>query len=131
MEERAGATSADLTELAAAADAGGGGAGVVWKLGDGDRQLDVNLVHLPPGGQVGSHGNDQVDVLLVGVTGDAVVDCDGEPHRLAPGILVWVPTGTIRSIAAGGEGAAYLSAHRRRDGVTIGARRADRGRRDD
>lgn len=122
MEDRAGATRVDLMELAAAggeARAGGQTGGVVWKLGAADRDLDVNLVQLPPGGNVGSHVNEEVDVLLFGVAGGAEVACDAERHRLAPGVLVWLPRRSQRWVAAGEDGAAYLSAHRRRAGVTI------------
>lgn len=122
MEEGAGATRVDLAEVAGRA----GGAGVVWKLAREGRDLDVNLVHLDAGGRIEPHVNDEVDVLLVGVAGGAVVEGDGERHALGPGVLVWLAKGTRRAVTAGGAGVSYVSAHRSRPGVMIGARPARR-----
>jgi hypothetical protein len=44
------------------------GDGVHWTL-ERDADLNVNLVHLDAGHEVGAHVNDQVDVLVIGLDG--------------------------------------------------------------
>lgn len=98
------------------------GDGVHWTL-DGDGDLNVNLVHLDAGHEVGAHVNDAVDVLLVGLDGTGEVTVDASRHDLGPAVAVHVPKGARRSIRAGGLGFAYLTVHRRRSGPTVGPRR--------
>lgn len=97
-----------------------GGSGVMWSGGGED--LNVNLVELAPATAIGMHVNTEVDVLLVGVSGSGVVEtgaaaegAEVDTHRLAPGVLVEIPKGARRSIAAGDAAPLrYLSIHRRR-----------------
>lgn len=99
------------------------GDGVHWTL-ESQGDLNVNLVHLDAGHEVGDHVNDAVDVLVVGLDGTGRVTVEGEQHDLAPAVAVHVPKGARRSIRAGGLGVAYLTVHRRRAGPSIGSRPA-------
>lgn len=96
------------------------GDGVHWTL-DGDGDLNVNLVHLDAGHEVGDHVNDAVDVLLVGLDGTGEVEAGGRHHDLAPGVALHVPKGSRRLVRAGGLGFTYLTVHRRRSGLGIGS----------
>jgi mannose-6-phosphate isomerase-like protein (cupin superfamily) len=96
-----------------------GADGAVWSLPHGG-DLDANLVRLGPGGAIGAHVNDDVDVLIVGIEGDGCVTIDSVQNSLRPGVVVAVPKSTTRSIHShpGGE-LKYLTVHRARAGVQI------------
>ncbi|MEW2258536.1 hypothetical protein [Streptomyces sp. NPDC047869] len=98
--------------------------GVLWKLAEGGRQLDANVVRLAPGGRVDTHTEPNLDVLVLVVSGDGVVGkgTRDEPEPLAEGTLLWLPHGSTRSITAGASGLAYLTVHRRRPGMQIQSR---------
>jgi len=123
----------DLQEVAASA--GDGPGGVLWTLQESE-DLNANLVRLDPGRGIGEHANDEVDVLLLGVSGSGAVLVDGEEHALEAGRLVFVPKGSRRSIRSASEGFAYLTVHRRRGPPRIEPRagrvsRAGRDRKED
>lgn len=48
--------------------------GALWQLAELGRELDANLVRLPPGGAVGAHQEDVLDVLLVAVAGGGRIE---------------------------------------------------------
>jgi quercetin dioxygenase-like cupin family protein len=100
----------------------GAPAGVLWKLAESGRQLDANVVRLPPGGTVDTHAEPDLDVLVFVVSGDGTVHGEDGPLALAAGALMWLPHGSRRSLAAGGHGLSYLTVHRRRPGMQIGRR---------
>ena len=91
------------------------GRGPVWSRRSDD--LDINLIVFRLGEGIAEHRNDELDVLLVGVTGAGVVTIDGQPHPLAGGQVLLVAKGTSRSIRAHAERFAYLTCHRRRGGL--------------
>ena len=93
--------------------------GVVWTL-EGSGDLNANLVRFEAGRGVGEHVNDEVDVLIVGVSGSGLVSVDGEEHPLSNGVIVFVPRGARRYTLAVSEDFAYLSVHRRRGPLRIG-----------
>ncbi|MFR9729120.1 hypothetical protein ACL03H_07820 [Saccharopolyspora sp. MS10] len=93
-------------------------AGVRWKLAEPGRQLDANVVHLPPHEGVGRHAEPDLDVLLLVLSGGGEVA--GGP--VAAGALVWLPRGSSRDLVAGAEGLSYLTVHGRRPGMSIGIR---------
>lgn len=97
------------------------GDGVHWTL-EPDADLNVNLVHLDAGHEVGDHVNDAVDVLLVGLDGTGEAEVDDRRHDLAPGVALHVAKGAQRRIRAGALGFTYLTVHRRRSGPVIGRR---------
>ena len=106
-----GGNSVDLAQVALSAGDHPGGA--VWTL-EASEDLNANLVRLGRGRGVGEHVNDEVDVLLLGVSGSGTVVVDGEEHALKAGRLVFVPKGSRRSVRGASEDFAYLTAHRRR-----------------
>ena len=88
-----------------------------WSI---ENQLQANLVSLDAGDQVDEHVERELDVLLVIVNGSGTFTADGVDQPVtAPGVLV-LPAGTRRSIQAGPAGLAYVTAHRRRTGMSIG-----------
>lgn len=98
-----------------------GRAGTVWTLA-GSEDLNANLVRFPVGSGVEGHVNDEVDVLILGVSGEGEVVVEGKEHALSAGVLVFVPRGTRRSIRSVSEDFSYVSVHRKRGGVRIGRR---------
>lgn len=103
------------------ADGAPDAAGVLWRLAEAGRQLDANVVHQPAGRRVGTHKEPDLDVLLMVLAGDGVLGAGTEdtPRPLAPGMLMWLPHGSTRSITAGEGGLTYLTVHRRRPGMQI------------
>jgi quercetin dioxygenase-like cupin family protein len=106
----------NLGEIAASA---GGRTGAIWTL-EARGELNANLVRFETGGGVGEHVNDEVDVLLVGVSGTGSIRVDGKAHTLSNGTMIFVPRGARRSTRAASEDFAYLSVHRRRGPLQIG-----------
>lgn len=94
-------------------------AGALWRLAEPGRQLDANLVHIPPGKRVDTHIEPDLDVLLVVVAGGGTLGTALGSQPLAEGGLIWLPHGSARSITAGGSGISYLTVHRRRPGMQI------------
>lgn len=93
--------------------------GVIWTL-RASEDLNANLVRFGLGQGVGEHVNDEVDVIIVGVSGSGVVEVDGEEHALGPGELVFVSRGARRSTRSVSEDFAYLTIHKRRGPLRIG-----------
>ncbi|MFJ2419849.1 hypothetical protein [Streptomyces brevispora] len=95
--------------------------GAVWQLSEQGRELDANLVRLPAGAEVGEHQEDVLDVLLVVLAGSGRLTPggDGTPLDLTPTTVTWLPRTSRRALAAGPDGLAYLTVHRRRPGLTI------------
>ena len=96
-------------------------AGVIWTL-DASSDLNANLVHFGTGQGVEEHVNDEVEVIVLGVSESGIVAVDREEHALSAGILVFIPKGARRSTASASGDFAYLSAHRRRGPQQIGLR---------
>ncbi|MEV4947951.1 hypothetical protein [Streptomyces sp. NPDC053755] len=107
-----------VAELIAAAPDGQSGA--LWRLGTSGRQLDANVVRLLPGTDVAVHTEAEVDVLLLAVAGGGSLTVDGAESDLVPGALTLLPRGAARGLRAGADGLVYLTAHRRRAGMSIG-----------
>lgn len=97
-------------------------AGALWKLAESGRQLDANVVHLPPGRGVDPHAEPLLDVLLLVVGGDGTLATADGPRHLTEGTLLWLPHGSRRGLTAGEHGLYYLTVHRRRPGMQIGRR---------
>lgn len=108
---------ADLDSYLAQADEGQRGA--LWRLAEPARQLDANLVRLPPNAQVDVHREPDVDVLVVAVAGHGTVHAEGGAVELSAHCVAWMPRGSSRSITAGPQGLAYLTVHRARTGMRI------------
>ncbi|MDX3336689.1 hypothetical protein ACFYUM_05030 [Streptomyces fimicarius] len=94
--------------------------GALWQLAEPGRELDANLVRLPPDAEVGEHQEDVLDVLLVVLAGAGSVRAgDGRVLDLAPSTALWLPRTSRRALAAGPDGLVYLTVHRRRPGLAI------------
>lgn len=108
----------DIRELTCAASAA---AGALWKLAEPGRQLDANLIRLPPRERIDKHTEPDLDVLLLVVAGDGRlgINAAGQTEPLVDGTLLWLPHGSTRSITAGDTGLSYLTVHRRRPGMQI------------
>lgn len=111
---------AEVRELTAAAV--DDRAGALWRLAESGRQLDANLIRLPPDRRVDTHTEPDLDVLLVVVAGGGALHGGGRTIGLAEGALAWLPRGSTRSLAAGPGGLCYLTVHRRRPGMQIRSR---------
>lgn len=109
---------ADTARLAA--DVGAPGvAGAVWRLDPGDRDLDSNVIALPPEGRIDAHDGPDVDVLVHVLAGSGRLVTELGAVDLAPGAVVWLPRGSRRGFAASEEGLRYLTVHRRRQALAI------------
>jgi len=94
-------------------------AGALWRLAEPGRQLDANVVRLPPGQRVDTHAEPDLDVLLLVLSGDGTLGTAEGTRQLAEGTLLWLPHTSSRSLAAGEDGLCYLTVHRRRPGMQI------------
>ncbi|MGC3003677.1 AraC family ligand binding domain-containing protein [Streptomyces sp. G35A] len=108
-----------LCDTAALAALGDAPAGALWRLAESGRQLDANVVRIPPGRRVDTHREPDLDVLLLVLAGDGTLTAPDGTHPLTAGRLTWLPHGSTRSLAAGPEGLTYLTVHRRRPGMRI------------
>ncbi|MCK1794668.1 hypothetical protein MTQ01_01220 [Streptomyces sp. XM4193] len=100
--------------------------GALWNLAVRQRQLDANLIRLPAGAEVTAHTEPDLDVLLVVFEGGGRLTTVAGEQPLTPGAVAWLARGTERSLAAGSEGLAYFTVHRRRPGMSIGRPSGDR-----
>jgi quercetin dioxygenase-like cupin family protein len=95
--------------------------GAVWRLAEPERHLDANVIALPPQGRIEQHAGPAEDVLWHVLAGRGTLETDTGAIELREGALVWLPRGSRRAVAAGDEGLRYLSVHRRKGGLSIGA----------
>jgi len=95
------------------------GDGVHRSLAAADGDLNVNLAHLDPGSEIADHVNDDVDVLVVVLSGSGQLRVGETHHDLVPNTLAYLARGDRRSIAAGPQGLTYLSAHRARGPLQV------------
>jgi mannose-6-phosphate isomerase-like protein (cupin superfamily) len=108
--------SVNVKAVAATAD---DRAGVIW-IWEVSCGLNANLVRFGTGQGVGEHVNNEVEVIVVGVSGSGIVTVDQKEHALSAGILVFIPKGARRATASTSEDFAYLSVHHRRRPLQIG-----------
>lgn len=114
MTERDDAEVVDLAPLFGNAS----GNGVAWSLASG-ADLNVNLVRLAPGAEIGEHVNDEVEVMLAVLEGSGQLTANGLTTPLHVSTLAYVPRGARRAIRAGLKPLVYLSVHRRRAGLQV------------
>ena len=88
--------------------------GAVWRLEPPERDLDANVIALPPGGSIDRHTGPALDVLLHVVAGAGELVTEHGTIALVPGALVWLPRGSRREFRAGDGGLRYLTVHQRR-----------------
>jgi uncharacterized protein (DUF2249 family)/quercetin dioxygenase-like cupin family protein len=96
-----------------------GVSGAVWRLQEEERDLDSNVIALPPGGGIGAHAGPDVDVLIHVIAGSGSLSTELGTLDLEPGAVVWLPRRSRREFTAGAEGIRYLTVHRRRQALAI------------
>ncbi|WP_205328160.1 DUF2249 domain-containing protein [Glycomyces sp. YM15] len=103
-----------------AADVGEPGvAGAVWKLDQADRDLDSNLIALPPDGRIDAHSGPELDVLIHVLAGAGRLTTEVDEIALEPGVLLWLPRRSRREFTAGPEGLRYLTVHQKRRALPL------------
>jgi len=112
-----------LADAAAVSASPGDAAGAVWKLQMRERDLDSNIIALPPGTTIGAHTGPDVDVLIYVLAGSGQLgtELDAQAAELRGGSLIWLPRRSRRQFTAGPEGLRYLTVHQRRQALTLTA----------
>jgi uncharacterized protein (DUF2249 family) len=93
--------------------------GAIWKLQMRERDLDSNVVRLPPTGTIGLHSGPDVDVLVHILTGTGHLATELGTISLTAGLLLWLPRRSCRQFTAGPDGLTYLTVHQRRQSLTL------------
>lgn len=95
-----------------------GPSGVVWS--EVSEQLNLNLVKLDAGAEIGEHVNDEVDVAMIVVSGSGEIEIDGTIERFGTDDVVMARRGAVRTVRAHTR-LLYYTVHVRRDGPSIAA----------
>lgn len=112
-----------LTDTTAVANLGEvDAAGAVWRLQQPTRDLDSNIIALPPEGRIEAHDEPAIDVLIHVLAGSGRLTSPAATLDLRPGVLAWLPRGSPRQFTAGGQGLRYLTVHRRKPGLSLSER---------
>lgn len=93
--------------------------GALWRHDVADRDLDANVIALPPDGRIERHWGPDVDVLIHVLAGRGRLDTDGGAFEIRVGDLVSLPRRSARAVTAGPEGLRYLTVHRRRQALVV------------
>lgn len=93
--------------------------GAVWKLEVRDRDLDSNIIAIPPGGVIDAHRGPDLDVLIHVLSGSGTLTGERGTLDLEPGVLAWLPRRSVRQLSAGPGGLRYLTVHRRRQALVL------------
>jgi uncharacterized protein (DUF2249 family)/quercetin dioxygenase-like cupin family protein len=109
---------ASTTDLAAQTGQPGV-SGAVWKLEIRDRDLDSNIIALPPEGVIDAHAGPDLDVLIHVLGGSGTLASERGTLDLEPGVLAWLPRRSMRQLRAGPGGLRYLTVHRRRQALVL------------
>jgi uncharacterized protein (DUF2249 family)/quercetin dioxygenase-like cupin family protein len=106
------------------ADAAADVTGAVWKLQVRERDLDSNVIALPPGRSIDAHTGPDLDVLIHVLAGGGRLTTELGTIDLTPGLLLWMPRRSRRQLTAGAAGLRYLTVHQRRQALLIDTSRA-------
>ncbi|MCM0677718.1 DUF2249 domain-containing protein [Micromonospora phytophila] len=104
-----------LAELAGEPDV----TGAVWKLQARERDLDANIIALPPGGVIDEHTGPDLDVLIHVLAGSGQLATEGGVVDLQSGALVWLPRRSRRQFTGGPDGLRYFTVHQRRQALLL------------
>lgn len=96
-------------------------AGPVWKLQVGERDLDSNIIALPPAGTIEAHTGPDLDVLIHVLAGSGQLATELGMVDLVPGALLWLPRRSRREFTAGPDGLRYFTVHQRRQALQLQA----------
>ena len=111
--------TADVIDNADADGAAPQAIGAVWKLQTRDRDLDSNIIALPPAGGIDTHTGPDLDVLIHVLAGKGQLATEHGVVQLTPGDLVWLPRRSRRQFTAGPSGLRYLTIHQRRRSLVL------------
>ena len=95
--------------------------GAAWNLRMRDRDLDSNVIRLPPGAAIDAHDGPALDVLLHILDGGGRLTTELATLDLRPGMLVWLPRRSRRGFTAGPDGLRSLTVHQRREALVLDA----------
>lgn len=93
--------------------------GAVWKLEARERDLDSNVIALPPSGTIDAHMGPALDVLIHVLAGSGRLTTELGQIDLTPGVLLWMPRHSRRQFTAGPDGLRYLTVHQRRQALLL------------
>ena len=93
--------------------------GAVWRLEARDRDLDSNVIALPPDGAIDTHTGPDLDVLIYVLAGSGTLTTELDVIDLEPGQLLWLPRRSRRQFSAGAQGLRYLTVHQRRQALVL------------
>lgn len=93
--------------------------GAVWKLQMRERDLDSNVIVLPPRKIIESHVGPDIDVLVHVLAGEGQLITESGAVALSPGAIVWLPRRSQRGFLAGKRGLRYLTVHQRRQSLML------------
>lgn len=96
-------------------------AGSIWQLKPSQRDLDSNIIALPPDAEIGRHDGPDLDVLILILDGSGTLETELVPIPLQPGQLLWLPRLASRRFIAGDDGIRYLTVHHRKPTLNITA----------
>ena len=91
------------------------GPGPVWTKSSTD--LNINLISFSSGQGVPAHINNEVDVFVVVVRGEGLIEIDEVQHPMQAGQICLIPKGALRAVRSSSPDFAYLTCHRRREGL--------------
>lgn len=94
-------------------------AGSIWRLEPGARDLDSNIITLPPEGEIAQHVGPNLDVLIVIIDGSGELQTELDTIALQQGQVVWLPAKARRRFTAGRDGLRYLTVHQRKPTLNI------------
>jgi uncharacterized protein (DUF2249 family) len=101
--------------------------GAVWTLPFRERDLDANIIALPPGEMIAGHAGPDLDVLIFVLDGSGQLATERDVLGLEPGALAWLPRRSWRQFNAGPGGLRYLTVHQRRQALVLDTRGAPSG----
>jgi len=111
-----------LVNTAEVVEAGSAPAGAAWSIGVRPRDLDSNIIVLPAGDAIAAHAGPDLDVLIHVLDGSGILTTELGEVPLAAGALVFLPRRSLRGFTAGEDGLRYLTVHRKRESLLLGAR---------
>lgn len=95
--------------------------GSIWQLEPGARDLDANIIALPPNDEIGEHIGPDLDVLILMLKGSGELQTELNVILLQQGTLLWLPRKSQRRFIAGPQGLQYFTVHQRKPTLNITA----------
>lgn len=77
------------------------------------RDLDWNVVAVPPNGEIGTPTGAGVDVLIHVLVGSGRLTTEEGTIKLTPGALLWLPSRSRPKFTAGPDGLRYLTVNQK------------------